>query len=117
MVAPKPPPTVPQLPKKKSRVPLYVGGVALYGALVYGAYTYLVSRPGANSPIASKPLEEQQDISHVYNKIAKTYDSEIGTSELFMGMPLLRRAMAKRATVCLNLTDCLLLTSLVEVPG
>lgn len=66
---------------------------------VYGTYLYLVSKPSANAPVVSKPLEEQQDISHVYNKIAKTYDSEIGTSEIFMGMPLLRRAMAKRATV------------------
>lgn len=65
--------------------------------MVYGAYVYLSSTN--IGPIEAKPLNEQQDISHVYNNIAKTYDKEIGTSEFFMGMPLLRRAMAKRAQV------------------
>jgi hypothetical protein len=50
-------------------------------------------------PVQAKALAEQEDISHVYDKIAKTYDSELGTSEFFMGIPLLRRAMAKRAQV------------------
>ncbi|KAA8914258.1 ubiquinone/menaquinone biosynthesis-related protein [Sphaerosporella brunnea] len=94
-ISPPPPPPAP--PKPRSKAPLYVGGTIAYCLAVYGAYIYVSTAHSIKEPVQAKPLAEQQDISHVYDKIAKTYDSELGTSEFFMGMPLLRRAMAKRA--------------------
>ncbi|KAI5815773.1 S-adenosyl-L-methionine-dependent methyltransferase [Pyronema omphalodes] len=91
---PPPPPPV----KPRSKVPLYLGGLALYGAVVYGAYLYVTTNHVVeNSEIKAKPLSEQEDTSYVYTDIAKKYDSEIGGSELAMGMPILRRWMASRA--------------------
>ena len=92
------PPPLP--PKPRSKVPLYIGGTFLYALAVYGAYVYIsTSNSIPKEPIYAKPLGEQEDTSHVYDSIAKKYDKEIWTSEFFMGMPLLRRSMAKRATV------------------
>ncbi|KAI5858502.1 ubiquinone/menaquinone biosynthesis-related protein [Tricharina praecox] len=92
-----PPPPLP--PKPRSKVPLYIGGTFLYALAVYGAYVFITtSKSIPKEPVYAKPLDEQEDISHVYNNIALKYDKEIWTSEFFMGMPLLRRSMAKRAT-------------------
>jgi hypothetical protein len=85
-------------------VPLYVGGTFLYALAVYGAYVFISTSNSIpkGPPIHAKPLDKQEDISHIYDSIAKKYDKEIWTSEFFMGMPLLRRSMAKRATVSVH---------------
>lgn len=77
----------------------------MYALAVYGAYVFITtSKSIPKEPVYAKPLDEQEDISHVYNNIALKYDKEIWTSEFFMGMPLLRRSMAKRATVSVHST-------------
>jgi len=84
-------------------VPLYVGGTFLYALVVYGAYVFIsTSNSIPEGSIHAKPLDKQEDISHIYDSIAKKYDKEIWTSEFFMGMPLLRRSMAKRAAVSVH---------------
>jgi methyltransferase OMS1 len=81
-------------------VPLYLGGIALYSLAVYGAYVWIsTSKSIHREPVQAKALNEQEDISYVYDTIAKKYDKDIWTSEFFMGLPLLRRSMAKRARV------------------
>lgn len=98
MAAQPKPPTIPiAVAKPRSRIPLYLGGVALYSMAVYGAYVFITTAKSTSEPVSTKSLAEQEDISHVYDTIATKYDSDIWTSELFMGMPLLRRSMAKRA--------------------
>lgn len=50
--------------------------------------------------IASKAqLRQDEDVSTVYDGIAKDYDSNMAWSEFGMGMPLLRRFLAKRLQV------------------
>jgi hypothetical protein len=90
----------PSLAIPRGKAPLYLGGATLYLLAVYGAYVYIsTSNSISAEPVKAKALDEQEDISHVYNTIAKKYDSGIWTSELLMGLPLLRRSMTKRAKV------------------
>ena len=86
-----------KLPRVRSKIPLYLGAATLYCMGIYGAYVWMTTAASAKKPICAKPLAEQEDISHVYDNIAQQYDSDIWTSELFMGLPLLRRSMARRA--------------------
>ncbi|KAF8243056.1 S-adenosyl-L-methionine-dependent methyltransferase, partial [Wilcoxina mikolae CBS 423.85] len=82
----------------RSKAPLYLSGIALYSLAVYGAYVWIsTSKSIPREPVQAKALNEQEDISYVYDTIAKQYDKDIWTSEFFMGLPLLRRSMAKRA--------------------
>ena len=74
-----------------------LGGVAVYAVSAYAAYIYFSWR---NIPESPPNVETQKNVSHVYDHIAKDYDSKIGWSEFWMGMPLLRRALARRLEVC-----------------
>jgi hypothetical protein len=53
-------------------VPLYLGGIALYSLAVYGAYVWIsTSKSIHREPVQAKALNEQEDISYVYDTIAK----------------------------------------------
>jgi methyltransferase OMS1 len=88
--------------KPRSKLPLVLGGIALYAMSVYGAYMFLsLDKTSTDNATVKVPVDasEQEDISHVYDEKAKIYDSLIRKDEFVMGMPLLRRALAKRAKV------------------
>lgn len=81
--------------KPRSKAPFVFVGIAAYALTAYGAYVYFSLK---NIP-QQDHQSEQIDKSHVYENIAGKYDSEIWASEFFMGMPLLRRSLGKRAKV------------------
>lgn len=82
--------------KPRPKTPFVLVGIAAYSFTAYGAYVYFSFK---NMPQHNHQNEQQADKSHVYENIARKYDSEIWASEFFMGMPLLRRSLGKRAEV------------------
>lgn len=82
--------------KPRSKAPFVFVGIAAYSLTAYGAYVYFSLK---NIPQQDHHQSEQIDKSHVYENIARKYDNEIWASEFFMGMPLLRRSLGKRAEV------------------
>lgn len=84
-----------------------MAALALHSLAAYGAYVWATaSRSSAAEPVPVKALAQQEDSSHVFDEIAQHYDRDIRTSEFFMGLPLLRRSMAKRARVGLSNCQC-----------
>lgn len=77
-----------------------LGGLAVYAVSTYAAYIYFSWKNIPDSPPLAPNVETQKNVSHVYDYIAKDYDSKIRWSEFWMGMPLLRRALARRLEVC-----------------
>ena len=79
-----------------------VGGLAVYVVSAYAAYIYFSWKniPDSPPPAPAARAETQKNVSHVYDRIAKDYDSMIGWSEFWMGMPLLRKALSRRLEVC-----------------
>ncbi|KAH8146471.1 uncharacterized protein LAJ45_09417 [Morchella importuna] len=88
------PPKLPTPPKPRNKAPFILAGIAAYTLTAYGTYVYFSLK---NVPEYVPQEHDQTDKSHVFEGIAKDYDREIWTSEFFMGMPLLRRALGKRA--------------------
>ena len=77
-----------------------MAALALHSLAAYGAYVWVTtSRSNKAEPVPVKALDQQEDSSHVFDEIAQHYDRDIRTSEFFMGLPLLRWSMAKRARV------------------
>lgn len=87
-------------PKARPKAPFVLTGLAVYFMTAYGAYLYF-STKNIPEPQAQKAsgIDTQSDLSHVYDDIAKDYDSNIRWSEFWMGMPLFRRALARRLQV------------------
>ncbi|KAF8460363.1 S-adenosyl-L-methionine-dependent methyltransferase [Kalaharituber pfeilii] len=85
-------------PKIIPKRPYFLVGLALYGGIITAYGTYLIfSLNKVPEPQAqAADIQAQGDLSHVYDRIAKTYDSNIKWSEFWMGMPLLRRSLARR---------------------
>ncbi|KAG0131131.1 S-adenosyl-L-methionine-dependent methyltransferase [Tuber indicum] len=101
--APPPPPPPPLLhiqaparrPPTRSKTPLVLAaGVAAYGLSLYAAYLYTTLK---DLPPAPSSPHLQPNNAKVYNALASEYDTSIWFSELTMGLPLLRRALARRA--------------------
>ncbi|KAI5838629.1 ubiquinone/menaquinone biosynthesis-related protein [Morchella snyderi] len=85
---------LPTPPKPRNKAPFILAGIAAYTLTAYGTYVYFSLK---NVPEYVPQKQDQTDKSHVFEGIAKDYDREIWASEFFMGMPLLRRALGKRA--------------------
>lgn len=89
---------IPQKPNvpKKSRVPLYVGGLVIYGASIYlGSSLYHIYNNSTETTSATQsPLDRVDSTTdskpEVYDRIAQTYDSDIGLDEILMGLTWLR---------------------------
>lgn len=99
---------VPSIPKQsvtgrpRSRVPLYVGGLLLYGTSIYvGSLAYRIYHPSTTSSPSSGPVIAD-DPTHdsnsalsasrpeVYDRIAARYDADIQLDETLMGLTWLR---------------------------
>ncbi|CUS14851.1 unnamed protein product [Tuber aestivum] len=79
----------------RSKTPLILAaGVAAYGLSLYTAYLYTTIK---DLPPAPSSPRLQPSNAKVYNALASEYDTSIWFSELTMGLPLLRRALARRA--------------------
>ncbi|KAF8434660.1 S-adenosyl-L-methionine-dependent methyltransferase [Terfezia claveryi] len=90
------PPTADFKSKARSKVPFVLTGLAVFTITAYGTQLY-VSWKNIPEPSAQvSQVESQGNVSHVYDRIAKDYDSNIKLSEFWMGMPLLRRLLARK---------------------
>ena len=77
-----------------------MAALALHSLAAYGAYVWVTTSKSTKAePVPVKALDQQEDSSHVFDEIARHYDRDIRTSEFFMGLPLLRWSMARRARV------------------
>ena len=88
-------------PTARSNIPFYIAGLCLYGLTAYSVNLYMTYRalPEVVGDPVNVGLEGQQDVSHVYDKIAEGYDWNVGMSEFWMGTLLLRRALGNRIQV------------------
>ncbi|KAI5811622.1 S-adenosyl-L-methionine-dependent methyltransferase [Peziza echinospora] len=86
----------PRIPPARSKAPFVILGLGVYALTGYGAYLFYTVRNLPPQPAEISSVRHQSDLSHVYDNIAKDYDSKIGWSEFWMGLPLLRRALGKR---------------------
>lgn len=71
---------------------LFAGAIAFYGVGLYVA----ASKPCQDPAIAE--LSQQQDVSGRYEETANTFDSEVGISEMLMGVNGMRKRLAKQCT-------------------
>lgn len=107
---PRPPPSLKsavsqsahdQKESRKSRVPLYIGGVILYGASIYiGSSLYYIYYPPCPSPasVDEKHGEVQTSHADVYDEIAAEYDASINLDEVLMGLSWLRWYLLRNVT-------------------
>ena len=93
------PPTTDIKPKARSKVPFVLTGLAVFATSAYGAQLYVSWKNIPEPPAQVSKVESQGNVSHVYDHIAKDYDSNIKWSEFWMGMPLLRRLLARKLEV------------------
>ncbi|RPA90900.1 S-adenosyl-L-methionine-dependent methyltransferase [Choiromyces venosus 120613-1] len=87
-------PPRPRRPTRSKTPIILAAGVAAYGLSLYTTYLYTTLK---DLPPAPSTPNLQPSNAKVYNALAKEYDTSIWFSELTMGLPLLRRALAKRA--------------------
>ncbi|KAF8420657.1 S-adenosyl-L-methionine-dependent methyltransferase [Tirmania nivea] len=98
----RPPIAAPILPtadiksKARSKVPFVLTGLAVFAISAYGTQLYVSWKNIPEPSTHISKLESQSNLSHVYDRIAKDYDSNIKWSEFWMGMFLLRRLLARK---------------------
>lgn len=82
-------------PRKVRKGPWIVGGLAVYSFTAYGVYLYnSLNRIDETSP----GLNVLGDVSDRYNNTAREFDNEVNLTERVMGIGLLRKSLAKRAS-------------------
>ena len=82
-----------QKAKQWRRQTLKIGGAGF--VFLFGVY---IAAMFAKEDTLPPQLAEDQDVSDRYEKIASRYDRDVGSTEFWMGISLLRRWMAKMAT-------------------
>ncbi|CCG85142.1 Ubiquinone/menaquinone biosynthesis-related protein [Taphrina deformans PYCC 5710] len=77
---------------RRSRLPLYVGGLLVYGASIYvGSAVYRVYYPNPSAETSSSNIcDLSAHRPEVYDEIASTYDTSISLDETLMGLGWLR---------------------------
>lgn len=96
------PPSQAERPASASR-----GGIPFTYALVSGAFAAAVafycgalvvaaSQPSADPAVAR--LDQQKDVSGVYDNTADDFDGEVGLSEMLMGVNRMRKSLAQQCT-------------------
>ncbi|KAK9766280.1 hypothetical protein K7432_004741 [Basidiobolus ranarum] len=81
---------------KKSKLPLVVGGLAVYLGITYLSFSYFkLSKPEEEKKLPLKEKDSTSSFNSTYDHIADTYDKKIGFDETLMGLGLLRRWLIK----------------------
>lgn len=93
------PPAAYTQPRARSKVPFVLTGLAAFAISAYGTQLYVSWKNIPELSAQASKAESQSNMSHVYDHIAKDYDSNIKWSEFWMGMPLLRRLLARKLEV------------------
>ena len=88
----RPPPAKPvtKLPK----TPLVVGAIVAYSVTAYGTYLYHSYRHAIAS---AKDIDVPEDVSHRYDVTAPTFDADVQTTELVLGIDRRRDELVKKA--------------------
>ncbi|ORX99122.1 S-adenosyl-L-methionine-dependent methyltransferase [Basidiobolus meristosporus CBS 931.73] len=88
----------PPTPKGKSRLPLVVGGLAVYLGVTYLSFSYFkLSKPEEEKDGIPTQKDTCTSFNSTYDHIAENYDKKIGMDETLMGLGLLRRWLIKNA--------------------
>lgn len=70
----------------------FAAAIVFYG----GALVLTAFKPSANPAVAL--LDQQKDVSGVYNQTAPDFDGEVGFSEMLMGVNRMRKSLAQQCT-------------------
>lgn len=94
-------------PKAAKPVPAPRTGIPLPYALVSGAFAAAIAFYGGSLLVAASKrsadpavaiLEQQKDVSGVYDTTAADFDGEVGFSEMLMGVNKMRKSLAQQCT-------------------
>lgn len=107
-----PPPHVPPLPDARPKIrlgPLLVGSALLYVGAVSVTYYVAAEKKKASALAAAKAAGRDDagntidpntfDTQPVWNRIAPTYDRDVGRDEFWIGLGLIRRWLLRQAKV------------------
>lgn len=79
---------------KPGRPGLWIAGIAVFGISTYASFNY--------TKVTAEPLPTvlhiPEDVSDKYNQIAKSFDSEVSASEMWMGLGWLRSWLVAKAS-------------------
>lgn len=86
-------------PLRFRSIPIVLGSITLFCASGYMGYIYyLIIQPNPElDPVAGADYSAQEDVSTQYEKIARTFDSSVESTEYGMGINSLRRKLVSEA--------------------